>query len=171
MYRVSLSLICACLLLTSITFAESASAEWKIATVDVNKVLNESKEAQASKKQLDAMQSEATKKLESQRTALKKTEADLQKRNVDQSAPEFEAFRVKAREFARQVKDTEDELKKKFLTANRDVTQKALVRIENYAKKEKIDLVLDKSAEHRGPVLFGTPGVDITGEIIKELNS
>ena len=149
-----------------------AQAEFKIATVDINTVLNESKGSVKQKKDLDALSKKARADITKKREEIKKLEETLTKNKVAPDSAEAEEFRKKARDFSRYVKDTEDDLKKKFLKVNKDLTDKALAEIEKYAKANKVDLVLDKSAsDQRGPVLFGNPGVDITNQIIKKINS
>ena len=62
------------------------------------------------------------------------------------------------------------DLQQQFLKTNKDLTDKTVKLVEEYAKKNKVDLVLDKSDKLRGPVLFRTPSVDITDEIVKQIN-
>ena len=154
----------------SILLAFSVQAEYRIATVDVNRVLNESKESQAGKKTIDELSQSAKKKIDAEKTSLQKLEAELKKKGVKEDSAEAEQFRVKAREFSRIVKDNEEEVRSKFLKINRDLTDKAVKRIEAYAKSENIDIILDKSAQQRGPVLFGNPAVDITDSVLKSIN-
>ncbi len=146
------------------------SAEYRIATVDVNKVLNESDEAQEVKSDIDKRSNAAKEKLEARRKQLKDKEDRLIAKKVQQDSKEAESFRAELREFSREVKDTEEELKKKFLKTNKSLADKSLKIISDYAKENKIDLVLDKSESSRGPVLFGTSTVDITDEIVARIN-
>ena len=147
-------------------------AEFKIVTVDINTVLNESKGSVKQKKELDALSKKARADITKKREEIKKLEETLTKNKTAPDSAEAEEFRKKAKNFSRHIKDTEEDLKKKFLKINKDLTDKALKEIQKYAEANKIDLVLDKSAkDQRGPVLFGNPGVDITNQIIKKINS
>ncbi|MCB0317183.1 MAG: OmpH family outer membrane protein [Bdellovibrionales bacterium] len=161
------------LILTSFLLIPISSfAEFKIATVDINAVLNESTGSLKQKKELDGLSKKARADIEKKQSEIKALEANLKEKKVNPDAPEAEEFRTKARDIARYVKDTEEDLKKRFFKINKELTDKALKEIETYAKTNKIDLVLDKSdKDHRGPVLFGNPGVDITNQIIKKVNS
>ncbi len=136
-------------------------AEYKIATVDINKVLNETKESKEARQALTEESNRARATIEKKRTLLQDKEAALKARGVAADSKEAEEFRQEAKDFTRFVKDTEEELKRKFLRSNSEITQKTL----------EIDLVLEKGQEGKGAVLFGTPGVDITNEVIKKLKS
>jgi outer membrane protein len=144
-------------------------AEYKIATIDINKVLNETKESKEARQALTEESNRARVVIEKKRTLLQDKEAALKARGIAADSKEAEEFRQEAKDFTRFVKDTEEELKRKFLRSNSEITQKALETIESFAKANKIDLVLEKGQEGKGAVLFGTPGVDITSEVIKKL--
>ncbi|NDC38004.1 MAG: OmpH family outer membrane protein [Proteobacteria bacterium] len=148
----------------------AALAEFRIATVDVNRVLNESKEAQGVRKKLDEMQSAAAKKLEGKRDSLKKQESALKGKGVSDDSKDAESFRAQAREFDRMVKDTREDLQKEFMKLNKVLTDKTMAAVQKYASANKIDLVLDKSQAVRGPVLYAGPVFDITSDIIKAMN-
>jgi Skp family chaperone for outer membrane proteins len=145
-------------------------AETKIATVDVSRVLNESKEAKTKRAELDALGMEAKRKVENKKKVLKDMETKLKESKVSEDSKEFENFKNQARDLSRYVKDTEEDLKEKFLKSNKALTEKTLGIIKEYAENNKIDLVLDKSQAQRGPVLYGIQGVDITDDIVAQVN-
>lgn len=150
--------------------AATAQAEFKVATVDVNRILNETKEAKTKKKQLDELSLKAKSEIENRRKPLKAMEDKIKSGSVAADSKEAEKFRVDAREFARFVKDKDEDLRKQFMKTNKELTDKALELVRGYAKKNNVDLVLDKGDKGRGPVLFGSEGADITDDIIKTLN-
>ena len=158
-------------LAVSIAIAGSACAEFKVATVDVNKILNESKEAKEAKSELDKRSAEARKKVEVPRAELQALEKKLRDAKVAENSKEAQEFRAKYESFSKLVKESDDELRKEFMKTNRDLTDKAIKVIESYAKENGIDLVLDHSEKVRGAVLYGSGGDDITDKIIKEINS
>lgn len=147
-----------------------ALAEFRIATVDVNRLLNESKEATEKKKGLDEISAKARKKIEEQKNSLVALEKSLKEKKVAPDSKEAEAYRDKVRDFNRLVKDTEDDVKEQFLKINKSLTEHAVNIVKEYAKNNDIDLVIDRGEKSRGPVLFGSPSVDITEEVLKELN-
>jgi Skp family chaperone for outer membrane proteins len=147
-----------------------ASADFKFATVDLNRVLNESSVAKEQRKGLDALSQQTRKKLESKKSALSAIEKSLKEKGANEESKEVQEFGNEVKSFNRMVKDSEDEIKKEFLKINKTLTERALKVVEQYASKKGIDLVVDRSEKMRGPVLFGDPGVDISAEIIKELD-
>ncbi|MCO6429475.1 MAG: OmpH family outer membrane protein [Deltaproteobacteria bacterium] len=147
-----------------------ASAEYTIATVDVNRLLNESKEAKNRRKELDEMSSKAKAKIEDKKKALQVVEKKIKEGAIQEDSPEAEKFRNDARDFARYIKDTEADIKSEFLKSNKALTEKTLTLISKYAESNGIDLVLDKSSGGRGPVLYGNNTADITDAIVAQLN-
>lgn len=156
--------------IVSVCGVTPASAEFKIATVDVGRVLNESKGSKEMRKKLDDMSLKAKKEIEAKRSALKATEDKLKSKKIAEDSREAETFRDDARAFARFVKDTEEDMKREFMKVNKDLTERALAAIKRYAEANKIDLVLDKSEQARGPVLFGDKAADITPAIIADVS-
>lgn len=146
-----------------------AWADYRVATVDINRVINEAPESQGIRKTLDGKALEAKKKVEKKRDALKALEEKLKTAGVKADSPEAEKFRADAREYTRLVKDSEEDLRREFAKSNKALTLKALKAVEAYAASNKIDLVLDKSQDVRSLVLFGSAGSDITDEIIKNM--
>jgi len=159
-----------CLAAGALLNASVALAEFKIATVDVNKILNESSAAKTKRKDLDGRAAAARAKLEDKGKGLRERKEKLEQAKDKADPKELEKFRADARDFERAVKDTDEDLKKEFMKFNRELADKAVKLINEYAKKNQIDLVLDKSQGGRGPVLFGQASFDITGEITQEMN-
>jgi Skp family chaperone for outer membrane proteins len=151
-------------------FASTCYAEMTVVTIDVNRVMNQAEDSQKKIAALDKRSKAAKEKIESKRDSLKKTEAKLKAGKISSDSSEADKFRQEAKDFARWVKDTEEELKRDFLKSNKELTEKVLKVVSNYAREKDIDLVLEKSASARGPVLFGSASSDITEEIIKLIN-
>jgi Skp family chaperone for outer membrane proteins len=147
-----------------------ANAEYKIATVDVNRVLNESTSAKAERKKLDDKAASARKKLEERGKDLRARKEAIEKSEGRAEQKDVERFRADARDFERDVKDIDEDLKKEFMAVNRRLAERTVNIVSDYAKRNKIDLVLDKGEETRGPVLFGQPSFDVTSDIIVEMN-
>lgn len=146
------------------------AAERTIATVDVNKILNELDEAKDLKRRLDAQSEKAKKEIESERATLKNLEEKIKSQKLENDSEEVERFRTKAREYERLVKDSEEEIRREFLKVNKSLTEKVLNAVKKYAQSNEIDLVLDKSSASRTPVLFGEEGADITAQVLSSLN-
>jgi len=150
--------------------ADGAAAEFRVVTVDVNRVLNESKEAKEKRKELDQKSLEAKKRIDDKSSALRALEKKIKGGSATEGSKEAEQYRTQARDLDRMIKDSQEDLKKEFLKVNRSVTEKALKLIAEYAKANQIDLVLDKAEKTSGPVLYGDPAADITEEILKQMN-
>lgn len=154
-----------------LTTSQVAQAEVRIATVDVARILNESSEAKAKRAELDTANLDAKKKLDAKQQALKDLEAKIKQGKVSEDSKEFQQYKSQARDFENFYKDTTENLQRQFYKVNKTLTDKAVGLIKTYAEKHKIDLVLDKGAKERGPVLFGTGAADITDDILREMNS
>ena len=155
------------LLFSLFYFYSTASAEMKVATVNLTRVVNQTSEAQKVRAQLNKMTEDARSKLENQQTALQNMEKRLKERGVSEDSDEAESFRAEVRSFERMAKDSEEEIRNKFFLTNKKLTDAAIKVVEQYAKENNIELVLDINEKVQGPILYGAPTVDITDEIIK----
>ena len=164
------AILCALLFQLMTAVPDVTADELRLATVDMGRIMNESKSAQAKKKELDLKSAAAKKKLEDKQASLRTLEKSLKDAKVSEDSKEAENFRNQARDFSRMVKDTEEQLRKEFMKTNKALLDDTVKRVEQYAKKNSIQLVLDKSQQARGPVLFGVDSADITDQIIAELN-
>jgi Skp family chaperone for outer membrane proteins len=150
--------------------AGSAQGEFRVATVDINKVLNSSKDAQKQKKELDKLSQKAKEQIQTRRKELEKMESRLKEDKASEESEAVDRFRSEARDFQRFVKDQEEDLKVKFLKTNKELTEKALGIVRDYARKNSIDLVLDKGTGVGGAVLFTSADKDITDQVIAYMN-
>ncbi|MBX7136566.1 MAG: OmpH family outer membrane protein [Oligoflexia bacterium] len=147
----------------------SVSAEYKIATIDINRVINETAESKTLKAEIDGKVLAAKKKVEAKKQALKTLEEKLKANRVSEDSKEAESYREQAKELSRLVKDSDEEIRKEILKSNKILTEKALKLVNDYATKNDLSLVLEKSEQPRGPVLFGNPGADVTDEVLKTI--
>jgi Skp family chaperone for outer membrane proteins len=149
----------------------TASADGaSIATVDINKIMNQMDEAKDMKARLDGATASAKREIDSKRAELAKIESSLRERKVDPSSEEGDKFRAKVKDFERLVKDSEEKLRRDFLKTNNKLSAKVLKAVEEYASDNDIDLVLEKSGEGRSAVLYGQNSADITDSILDTLN-
>lgn len=151
-------------------FAQENAAALKLATVDVNRVMNELGEAKQKKKELEDLSSGAKAKLEGQRKNLEVLEKKIKDQKLGENSDEAVKFRKAAREFQDAASDAENKIKGEFMKVNKAISDKVLAAVERYSKANGIDVVLDKSPRLGSPVLFGDAAVDITDAVIKELN-
>ena len=148
----------------------SAVADMRIATVDIARVINDLPEAVSKKKELDTLAEDTKKKVENKAKELQALKIKLESNKVAPDSKEAESFRNQARDFERMRGDAKVDLEKKFMKVNKDLTDKVLGRVEEYAKSNNYVLVFDKSDKFRGPVLYGSDAVDITDDLITGSN-
>ncbi len=152
------------------SFTAVAQAEFRIATLDMNKVLNASAEAKSAKASLEASSAKAKKVIDEKKEALKPLEEKARSGKLDPNSKEADQLKKQTRDLITLIRDKEDELKKEFGKSNKSLTEKTTKIVESYAKENNIDLVLDKSSGVRSAVLFGDVSFDISDEIIKQVN-
>lgn len=159
------------ILLAIITNVTVVQAEYKIATVNINKVLNSSKLAQEKKASFEKLSSQEKQGIEKEKDKLVALEKTLKDKNVAQDSKEADEFRQKVRDFQRAVKDKEEELKKKFMEINSLLAKNSLATVSQYAKANNIDLVLESFEDSEtGPLLYHEESHDITDQVISMMN-
>ena len=147
------------------------AADYRVATVDLNRILNESKEAQEERKKIEGITTKKRKEIDTKKESLRELEKKLLEAKVEKESKEAENLRTQARDLARFVKDSEEEIKREYMKVTKSLMDEALEVIQAYADRQQISIVLEKSNGMRGPILYGTKGMDITDDIITQLNS
>lgn len=160
-------LLFAVLLGVALVLPGSAFAkEKKIGYVDVFQVFNEYKKTQEYEKALDAKKTREETRLKQKEDELQKMQdriallKDAEKeKETAQLQDQADAYKKMAREVVTNLqKEREDKMKE--LVADVDKI------IKDYAEKNGFDVVLNKTA-----VLFATPDMDVTKDILKIANS
>lgn len=147
----------------------SLAADIRIAVVDVKEILKESKAAKDLKEKLDSGKKRFIDQRKKEESKIRKAEQELiNQKNIVAS----DVFKKKTQEF-----------EQKYLTARKNVTEKAVALENNFkeelvkvqkealeiisdiARKEKYDIVFDYNQ-----VLFNNPKFDITREVMKQIN-
>ena len=146
-----------------------AIADYKIATVDILRIMNESSEAKEFKKTIDDKTLAARKKLEAKRTALQTQGEKLKAQNVKEDSKEAEKYRNDMKDFARMTKDMSEDIQKEVAKSNHVLQDKALALVKKYATTHEISMILEKSDAVRGSVLYSMNTTDVTDEILKEV--
>lgn len=150
-----------------LTSAPLAHSEVKIGTVDVARIVNDSPEAVAKKKELDTFSEETKKKIDAKGKELQELKTKLEGSKVAADSKEAENFRNQVRDFERMRGDAKADLEKRYLKVNKELTDKVYAQIEKYAKANNYDIIIDKSDRYRGPVLFGSSSADVTEDLLK----
>ncbi len=164
------ALLSACMTASIFTgVAADAAAEFRLATVDLNKVLNESTQAKEKRKSLDVISTQARKKIEAKKQGVLQLEKKVKEGKLGEDSKEYQAYSSEMKNLNRLVKDSEEEIKGEFLKINKTLTDDAVKLVQQYAQDKKIDLVIDRSERVSGPVIFGSNTVDITDSIIAQM--
>jgi outer membrane protein len=159
------------LLAALLVFTTPAQAEFKLATVDINRVLNESKEAKVKRAEFEKKAGEVKKKIDGRKATLMELEKKVKAQGESaQEGEEIEKLRSQARDLERYMRDNDEDLKREFMKLNKTLTDKALKSVEDYAKANQIDLVVDRNEKGRSAVLYGETNLDITEAVIAGLN-
>ncbi|MFC1493682.1 OmpH family outer membrane protein [Thermodesulfobacteriota bacterium] len=159
----------AIILFALICFAHSGlvyAADMKIAVIDTQKIMRESKSAgkaravflkdvQSKRTVLDAKQKEVKALEEEIRTGGKDMAPQVRKEKRDSLAREV-------KELNRLRSDLEEELKKKDAELRRKILQEVLEIVKEYRKKEKYSIVLEKRS-----IIDSDDAIDITDKIIR----
>ncbi|RMD86548.1 MAG: OmpH family outer membrane protein [Candidatus Dadabacteria bacterium] len=158
------SLVCIALPLKS-------HADYVIATVNMDKILNETKAAEKKKEELARLKEEKKKAIEKEKKALISMKKKLAEQKLPEDSPEVIDYKARAKDLARLAKDAEEELRRQYLRSTRELLQKARIAIKKYAKENGINLVLEQGGAEKSSVVYSSNALDITDKIIAILNS
>ena len=164
-----------CALVLAVSLATTAlglAEELKIAYVDLQKALNDSTAGQRArgrfKKQVEHLQVD----LKKQKDELEALKGQLEKKAVVMRAEELremeKEYQRKMRDFERAYKDSQGELQLKDNELTAELIKEIAVVIEAYGRKGGYTIILERSSSS---VLYGSPQVDITEDIVKAYNS
>ncbi len=154
-------------LVALLSYTSAASADFKIATVDVARIVNENPDAVSKKKELDSFSEKTKNKLEAKGKELQALKKKLEDSKVSADSKEAENFRNQVRDFERMRGDAKVDLEKRYMKVNKELTEKVYSQIEKYAKANNYDLIIDKSEKYRGPILYGDSSTDVTDQVLK----
>ena len=154
------------LLLTAVP----ALAEQKLAVVNIQQIMRESKAAASVRDQMKAKQKTFQEELDKREKQLQSEDQDLAKqRSVlaqDAFEKKYKEFREKAADAQKEVRTKRNALDKGFTQALTDIQKKVTDIVTAVAKEKNINAVVSSS-----PMLYFSPDMDITAEVLTRLNS
>lgn len=154
-----------------LAFISTAKAEIKIAVVDLFKILNESEEGKKAVGELQSMVDSRQKTLEEKQKKIQALREEYDKKRAvlseDARKSKEEEIERLGRELQRTAADYQVELQKKQNEITQSMLKEIRQIINEYAKKEDYNLILEKAEQI---VLYSTPEVDITDKIISLFN-
>lgn len=175
---------------TALAMVASASAELKVATVDVQKLFKDYYKTHEAQKELDAARQEVQNKNNERVAKIQAIEKDLKelKKQIEDPAVNEKNKKELTDQF--QLKNNEgvalDQERRQFLERrNRALGEQMKVKLTSIveeinklttdaAKKGGYDIVFDSSANSMSQtkvLMFSKPGFDITPSVMKELNA
>lgn len=171
---VTLSLCCALFAALASTPAFAQDTNYKIGVVDMQQVMEKYEKRKAKydelKKEVDTLQ----KGIDAMSEKIKTMKDDYEKRKQDLTAPELVALETKIKA---DYSDYQNELNKsqqKIDSMENIVLSEVLKDIQEAIQKVAEDgnyhLVLNNGGGPRGAVLYASNRIDITGQIIQQLN-
>ena len=154
------------------TLAAGARADMKLGYVDLQRALNESDAGKSAKErfkvQVDRLQVDLKKKkdaLDSMKEQLEKKASVMkpeEARNLESD------YQKKLRDFERAYKDSQGELQQKDNELTVELLKELQVVIEEFGKEQSYSIILEQSSSS---VLYGSPDLDLTEQIIARYNA
>lgn len=144
----------------------SVHAEYRVAIVDLNRVVNSTVEAKEKQRELEKLSNQAKADYELRAQKVKQLEQEYIRSNDRNKAVELEKA---ARDLKLFVADSKEKLQKKFRDTNQKLIKNIVEIIRKYAKDNDIDLVLDKNSLVLGVVVYNENAIDITDELIRKV--
>ncbi|WP_448605727.1 OmpH family outer membrane protein [Neorickettsia risticii] len=159
------------LFVVSLLSTNLAFADLKVAVADVNVIFESSSEASALMEDIKAKQRAVREKFISTRAAIEERYKGLEKQKDVLSK---EAFDEKAKALSDEVSSAEkdaaksaSDIENEYMSRVEDIGKKVKLFVDDYAVKEKFDLVLSANQ-----VLYHSATVaDITGELVAKLDA
>lgn len=153
-----------------LALTQAQAADVKIGFVSIAKILNSAPQAEAASKRLEQEFAPRKKGLDEAQKSLRKIEEKLAKDGAVMSESQRRNMENDFRNQARELKRSGDEFREDFnLRRNEELgkfQKQVLDVINNVAKEEGFDLVVNDSA-----TLYASPQVDVTDKVLKRLTS
>lgn len=148
----------------------SLAGELSIAIIDVNKVLNESKEGTDAKARMKTRYDELQERLTTKQGELQSMRDDLEKQKIilgkEKIKEREDALDKELVEFRKIVAESEKEMRDTESAYTQEILKKIKATVDKVSKEKGFNLVVDRS----GGVVYADEGLDITSEVLAILN-
>jgi outer membrane protein len=155
--------------LLALLAAAPARAEIKLAYVDVQRALNECEAGKTAKAEFRVKVQGVEQKLQREQNEVASLKDELEKKGMlmkpEQSQSLQDEYINKAKNFERNYKDSKDDLERKDQEATGMIIHDLAEVIRDVGEKNGYTMVMEK-----GQILWGTPGIDITDQVIRSYN-
>lgn len=163
MKRIAIAALAAVLSLS----AGAASAELKIAVVNIPKLVAEAPQAQAARKRMDGQFASRRQQLEALQKQVvadaEKLKRDATVMTPDQRAKAEDALRTKQRDFARKQDEYNEDVGRAARTEENKMRETIAKVIEQVVKQGQYDLVLSEG------ILHAADRINITAQVLEQL--
>ena len=147
----------------------AVSAELKIGVVDYQRLFEESPQAKVVRENLQAEFGPRLQQLVTQENALKakgeKLQKDVATMTPDQRSKAEKELRDAARELDRKKGELQDDSNAKRQEEMNKLQRSLISEVREYAKAQSFDIVIAEG------VIYATPTVDITAQVLQALNA
>jgi outer membrane protein len=161
------------LAMTSPLLARSALADLVIGTVNMQKILQESKRGKAAKAQLEKDIEDERKKLDKERDAIQKAGEEFQKKSavLSEKARNEKGLELQTRmgKFQEVVSQTQMRMQQKEGELTKPILDGIRNTIPEVAKSSKVDLVFEDNTS--GLLYTKEEKKDLTGDVLKAFDS
>ncbi len=149
--------------------AGRARAELKLAYVDVQRALNECDAGKKAKGDFRARIESLETHLQKQQNEVQALKDELEKKGMlmkdDERRNLQDEYERKLRDFQRDYDDSKHELEQRDNEVTGAIVKDLARVIRSIGEREGFTMVMEK-----GSILWGTPGIDITDEVIRDYN-
>lgn len=161
------------LILATVLLGAYASADFKVAYVDVQKAIEKSNMGKKAKEEMKKEADKRNKELEKKKADIDKMREDIEKKRAVLAE---EAFAKRAQELQEEMQKfnqaaakAQGELQKKESDLLDPIVKKMKSVIEKISKEKGINMVL-QSNPNAQIVLYATPDADITDEVVQAVD-
>ncbi len=155
--------------LLALIAAAPARADIKLAYVDVQRALNECEAGKSAKGEFRVKVQAVEQKLQNEQSEVAKLKDELEKKGMlmkpEQRQNLQDEYVSKAKNFERNFKDTKDDLERRDQEITGKIIHDLAQVIRDVGEKSGYTMVMEKQS-----ILWGTPGIDITDQVIRTYN-
>jgi outer membrane protein len=152
--------------------SRAADSPVKVAFVDIQAVIAQSKEGQAARNKVAAEAAEKQKEISAKEAEIKQMDAELQKQSPilsDAAKKEREEeIRRRLRDLKRLTEDFNRDLAKREAELVNDLLRDVTAVIRDYGKEKGYSLIVEKG---QGGVIYGSDPADLTKDILERYNT
>ncbi len=146
------------------------AADLKIAVVDMNKIMNSSKEGTSAKVAMKKRYEELKGRIDKRQDELKKMKEDIEKQKIilgkEKMQEKQKEFEKKMVEFRKLVSESEREMRETESAHTNKILKKIREVVVKEVKAKGYSLVLDMT----GSVVYADESLDVSGSVLDTLN-